>query len=398
MPGPTILSQDLVVDTDLSPQQLTHLAVDLRKAVKECKDRGLLTAAKWANELLVSIPSGQRKPPLPEFYPRYSLNSEADFGNDSMSERSRRDTTGVGGSGMATPSKEQNTSAPSNTSTPMSLRRVIVNRNQRLNGTAPAPERQSTASSISMSIDSGTSADNSGIQSTNNNKNSNAPSPSAKSSVSTRSFGQRRKSRFSLGEVFSVRPSRRREPLDLGLGDEAEDDDMGDDSGMLPMDEETEDATDIREEDGQKPSGAISPPGEDEFDMLLSGGTPAYDKPRPGPATDMPAQSSTDDATRHERFVTEWEIEKSELDLFEMGKSYYDTKELERCYEVLGRCKSKKAKFLRLYAKYLSADRRAQEMMPHFMDTKTETEAIAPYVYPILDLLGEEEDSYLIYL
>jgi hypothetical protein len=118
-----------------------------------------------------------------------------------------------------------------------------------------------------MSIDSGTSADTSGVQSKNNNKIRNSASPSAKSS-----FGQRRKSRFSLGEVFSVRPSRRREPLDLGLGDEAEDDDMGDDSGLLPMDEETENGTDVREADRLKSPGAISPPEEDEFDMLLSGG------------------------------------------------------------------------------------------------------------------------------
>lgn len=302
-----------------------------------------------ANELLVSIPADQRKPPLPEFYPRYSLNSEADFGNDSLSEASRRETTGVGtNEDVVTPSKEQNVSAPSNTSTPMSLRRVIVNRNQRLNGVAAAPERQSTGSSISTSIDSGTSADTSGVQSKNNNKIRNSASPSAKSS-----FGQRRKSRFSLGEVFSVRPSRRREPLDLGLGDEAEDDDMGDDSGLLPMDEETENGTDVREADRLKSPGAISPPEEDEFDMLLSGGSTAYDKPKPSSSAETPIQSTSTAANQHERFVTEWEIEKSELDLFEMGKSYYDTKELERCYEMLGRCKSKKAKFLRLYAKYL---------------------------------------------
>lgn len=31
-------------------------------------------------------------------------------------------------------------------------------------------------------------------------------------------------------------------------------------------------------------------------------------------------------------------------------------------------------------------------------DTKAETEAIAPYVYPILDELEEESDAYLLYL
>jgi hypothetical protein len=201
-----------------------------------------------------------------------------------------------------------------------------------------------------MSIDSSGSADTSGIHSTNA-KNPNPPSPSVKSPASSRSIGQRRKSRFSLG--FAALPSRRREPLDLGLGDEAEDDDMGDDSGLMPMDEETENAINIPDADGLKSPGAISPPGEDEFDMLLSRGPTAYDKPKSGLAEENPVQPSSNDATQHERFVTEWEIEKSELDLFEMAKSYYDTKELERCYEILGRCKSKKAKFLRLYAKYL---------------------------------------------
>lgn len=41
------LSQDLLSETDLTPQQLTELAVELRQAVRECKDRGLLSAAKW---------------------------------------------------------------------------------------------------------------------------------------------------------------------------------------------------------------------------------------------------------------------------------------------------------------------------------------------------------------
>ena len=42
-----MLNRDLLSETDLSPEQLNQLAVDLRQAVKECKDRGLLSAAKW---------------------------------------------------------------------------------------------------------------------------------------------------------------------------------------------------------------------------------------------------------------------------------------------------------------------------------------------------------------
>jgi hypothetical protein len=145
-----------------------------------------------------------------------------------------------------------------------------------------------------------------------------------------------------------------------------------DDSGLLPMDEETEDAGDIHHGDG-----LISPeePGameEDEYDMEMTG--EGADVSSPGgvptaPATETPRRPIAEDPSshytpvfsadplvtsrQHERFISEWEIEKSEQDLFEMGKSYFETKELERCHEILGRCKSKKSKFLRLYSRYL---------------------------------------------
>lgn len=49
------LGQDLLSETDLSPEQLTQLAVELRQAVKECKDRGLLAAAKWYDPIFPKL-------------------------------------------------------------------------------------------------------------------------------------------------------------------------------------------------------------------------------------------------------------------------------------------------------------------------------------------------------
>lgn len=296
------------------------------------------------------------------------MASEAEFGDNSPSERSRHETTVEGRRmSIATPSKVERTGGPSGSSTPASLRRVIANRKQQLNGGA-APARFSTASSISMGIDSGSAPETS--MTTASRLKADSPLPSRKSPMPNKTSGQRRKSRFSLGEVFSVRPSRRREPLDLGLGDLEDAEGAGDDSGMLPMDEETEEMRD------DVAGGLVSPEmaetmEADEFDMEMTGdggelpsrihtatvpvgGTPS----RPAVDVDMhqdPGFSSEPPAgtNQHGRFISEWEIEKSEQDLFEMGKSYYDTKELERCYEMLSRCKSKKAKFLRLYSKYL---------------------------------------------
>jgi hypothetical protein len=219
-----------------------------------------------------------------------------------------------------------------------------------------------------MSIDSGSAPETSTTSASHLKAES--PMPSRKSPMSNKAFGQRRKSRFSLGEVFSVRPSRRREPLDLGLGDSEDSEGAGDDSGMLPMDEETEE---MRDGVG---GGIISPElaetMEDGFDMEMTGDggelpsrtqtAKAYadgTSGRMGDDVDMhqtpgfPSEPTASNNNQHGRFISEWEIEKSEQDLFEMGKSYYETKELERCYEMLSRCKSKKAKFLRLYSKYL---------------------------------------------
>jgi hypothetical protein len=49
-------------------------------------------------------------------------------------------------------------------------------------------------------------------------------------------------------------------------------------------------------------------------------------------------------------------IELLEEDIYSLAKSYFDSKELERCKRTLQNCRSKKAMFLRLYSVYLVSD------------------------------------------
>ncbi len=87
-----------------------------------------------------------------------------------------------------------------------------------------------------------------------------------------------------------------------------------------------------------------------------------------------------------------------EEDTFQLAKSYYDIKEHDRVVATLAGAKSARSRFLRTYAAYLSADRKAQESLGHFLDTKQERHALFP---PLNKLLGEIEgdtDPYLLYL
>jgi anaphase-promoting complex subunit 8 len=45
-----------------------------------------------------------------------------------------------------------------------------------------------------------------------------------------------------------------------------------------------------------------------------------------------------------------------------------------------------------------SADRKAQESLPHFMDTKQERLALFPALSELLDEINEDDDPYLLYL
>jgi hypothetical protein len=45
-----------------------------------------------------------------------------------------------------------------------------------------------------------------------------------------------------------------------------------------------------------------------------------------------------------------------------------------------------------------SADRKAQESLPHFLDTKEERFALYPALNPLINQLADETDPYLVYL
>ncbi len=67
-------------------------------------------------------------------------------------------------------------------------------------------------------------------------------------------------------------------------------------------------------------------------------GTPGPSSARSGNGGSSPAEA---------------DLDAMEADVFELARTYLDSKELERCAKALAGCRSKKAKFLRLYATYL---------------------------------------------
>ncbi|CED84122.1 Anaphase-promoting complex (APC), Cdc23 subunit [Phaffia rhodozyma] len=87
-----------------------------------------------------------------------------------------------------------------------------------------------------------------------------------------------------------------------------------------------------------------------------------------------------------------------EEDIFELAHCYFEAKELDRCAFVLAGARSAKSEFLRLYATYLSADKRLQEGLPTVMTPEDDRHRLAPSFQPILDELKDADDPFLIYL
>lgn len=85
-------------------------------------------------------------------------------------------------------------------------------------------------------------------------------------------------------------------------------------------------------------------------------------------------------------------------DTFQLAKSYYDIKEHDRVVATLAGARSPRARFLRIYSAYLSADRKAQESLGHFLDTKQERHALFPPLNKLLSELEGDTDPYLLYL
>lgn len=129
--------------------------------------------------------------------------------------------------------------------------------------------------------------------------------------------------------------------------------------------------------------------------------------PSPGPgAFSLSGDTSIDIPTgvninlagpsHHPDALTEDQI--LEDDRFQLARGYFDLKEFDRVAFVLKTSTLPKARFLRLYSQYLSADRKAQESLPHFIDLKEERLALYPAINPLIVELADEQDPYLVYL
>lgn len=56
-------------------------------------------------------------------------------------------------------------------------------------------------------------------------------------------------------------------------------------------------------------------------------------------------------------------MSKNEENLYILAKSYFDLKEYDRCFHLLGSCTSSLPVFLRTYSQYLSIEKLKQETM-----------------------------------
>lgn len=141
--------------------------------------------------------------------------------------------------------------------------------------------------------------------------------------------------------------------------------------------------------------------------------------PSPGPGVFDPDNSIAGPSRlKGASYGVEMEMEDDILDEdeFQLARSYFDVKEFDRVVHTLKLARGKRAVFLRTYAAYLvchfaftihalgtwlmikSADRKAQEALPHFLDTKEERYALYPSLNPLILELAEETDPYLLYL
>ncbi|WWC86040.1 uncharacterized protein L201_000911 [Kwoniella dendrophila CBS 6074] len=120
--------------------------------------------------------------------------------------------------------------------------------------------------------------------------------------------------------------------------------------------------------------------------------------PSPGPGSfNAEAGPSSKGRTIH-GIELEEEDDILEEDEFQLARGYFDLKEYDRVVYILKDSKGSRSKFLKYYSMYLSADRKAQESLPHFLDTKEERLSLYPALSPLLNELKDEKDPYLLYL
>lgn len=170
--------------------------------------------------------------------------------------------------------------------------------------------------------------------------------------------------------------------------------------------------------------------------------------PSPGPVDSSLAGPSR--VRTSQGIEIEEEEDVLEEDEFQLARSYFDMKEFDRVAYTLREARGNRARFLRTYAAYLvshpsrtddeqrhsqelpslsefwhscswcrlddralfvpfspaldfaytaqSADRKAQESLPHFLDTKEERIALYPSLNVLVTGLADETEPYLVYL
>ncbi|KAK4688460.1 anaphase-promoting complex subunit 8, partial [Tremellales sp. Uapishka_1] len=134
--------------------------------------------------------------------------------------------------------------------------------------------------------------------------------------------------------------------------------------------------------------------------------SPAHPHPRPSIGDFLPSPGpevyNAEPGPSRSRTLHGVELEEEEdvldEDEFQLARGYFDLKELDRVVWTLRDARGKRARFLRIYSAYLSADRKAQEALPHFLDTKEERFALFPSINPLISELLDDTDPYLIYL
>lgn len=94
------------------------------------------------------------------------------------------------------------------------------------------------------------------------------------------------------------------------------------------------------------PLPSVPPPPFEPFSLDQRASHPAFTSDPAAPQTKMA-----------EGYELESQVEAEEHDTFTLAKCYFDSKELERCKQVLQPCRSKKSIFLRLYSVYLVSRR-----------------------------------------
>ncbi|WVR05711.1 hypothetical protein IAU60_002735 [Kwoniella sp. DSM 27419] len=119
--------------------------------------------------------------------------------------------------------------------------------------------------------------------------------------------------------------------------------------------------------------------------------------PSPGPGS-FNAEAGPSRGRSMHGIELEEEEDILEEDEFQLARGYFDLKEYDRVVWALRDAKGSRARFLRYYSTYLSADRKAQESLPHFLDTKEERLALYPALSPLISALKDDKDPYLVYL